>query len=139
MIDIELNRNASLFHVPNGNPPPLPSLDRGLRHGSFIVPQVESSGSQTSVGPSEYREHAIFLTPHKLLIFTVAHEQILKDLLPRAPMTSKGSWSDGIRLHANYHSDVKPRSNARMPYKLVPSPAHLLALIPGKRKAIEVC
>lgn len=25
-----------------------------------------------------------------------------------------------------------------MPYKLVASPTHLLALIPGKRKAIEV-
>jgi len=56
MIDIELNRNAPLFHVPNGNPPPLPSLDRGFRPGLFTVLQAESSGSQTSVGPSEYRE-----------------------------------------------------------------------------------
>ncbi|KAL4081108.1 hypothetical protein J3A83DRAFT_4204794 [Scleroderma citrinum] len=105
MIDIELNRNAPLFHVPNRNPPPLPTLDRGLRSGSYTVPQVELSGSQFGVGPSEY-----------------PYEQILKDLLPKAPMTLK---------------DVKPRSNIRVPYKLVASPTHLLALVPGKRKAIE--
>ncbi|KAI6044844.1 hypothetical protein EDC04DRAFT_267510 [Pisolithus marmoratus] len=50
------------------------------------------------------------------------HEQTLWSLLPRAPMTAK---------------DVKPRSNIRVPYKLVPTPSHLLALVPGKRKAIE--
>ncbi|KAI6095965.1 hypothetical protein EV401DRAFT_2045330 [Pisolithus croceorrhizus] len=50
------------------------------------------------------------------------HERILRSLLSRVPMTAK---------------DVKPRSNIRVPYKLVPSPGHLLALMPGKRKAIE--
>jgi hypothetical protein len=33
---------------------------------------------------------------------------------------------------------VKPRTNVQLPYKLVASPAHLLALVPGRRKAIEV-
>lgn len=33
---------------------------------------------------------------------------------------------------------MKFRSPFQVPYKLVPSPAHLLALVPGRRKAIEV-
>ena len=33
---------------------------------------------------------------------------------------------------------MKFRTSVQVPYKLVPSPAHLLALVPGRRKAIEV-
>jgi hypothetical protein len=33
---------------------------------------------------------------------------------------------------------MKFRTPIQVPYKLVPSPAHLLALVPGRRKAIEV-
>lgn len=104
MIDVEVDRNVTLLPVSSGALPPLPSLDRQLSPDSFIAPP-DLSGSRASVGPSEY-----------------PHEQILRSLLPRAPMTAK---------------DVKPRSNIRVPYKLVPSPGHLLALLPGKRKAIE--
>ncbi|KAG8214427.1 hypothetical protein J3R82DRAFT_9449 [Butyriboletus roseoflavus] len=50
------------------------------------------------------------------------YEQVLRSLLPRVPMTAK---------------DVKPRITTQIPYKLVASPAHLLALVPGRRKAIE--
>ncbi|KAF8551283.1 hypothetical protein OG21DRAFT_298316 [Imleria badia] len=50
------------------------------------------------------------------------YEQVLRCLLPRVPMTAK---------------DVKPRTTIHVPYKLVASPAHLLALVPGRRKAIE--
>ncbi|KAG2133346.1 hypothetical protein DEU56DRAFT_420724 [Suillus clintonianus] len=50
------------------------------------------------------------------------YEKVLRSLLPRVPMTMK---------------DVKFRSPVQVPYKLVPSPAHLLALVPGRRKAIE--
>ncbi|KAH7885533.1 hypothetical protein F5I97DRAFT_1928904 [Phlebopus sp. FC_14] len=49
------------------------------------------------------------------------HETILRSLLPRVPMTAKGV----------------SRTNPSVPYKLVASPAHLLALVPGRRKAIE--
>jgi len=34
--------------------------------------------------------------------------------------------------------DMKFRAPIQVPYKLVPSPAHLQALVPGRRKAIEV-
>ncbi|KAG1735195.1 hypothetical protein EDB19DRAFT_1638531 [Suillus lakei] len=50
------------------------------------------------------------------------YEKVLRSLLPRVPMTLK---------------DMKFRSPVQVPYKLVPSPAHLLALVPGRRKAIE--
>ncbi|KAF9220871.1 hypothetical protein BS17DRAFT_286876 [Gyrodon lividus] len=50
------------------------------------------------------------------------YEQVLRSLLPRVPMTAK---------------DVKLRANVHVPYKLVASPVHLLALVPGRRKAIE--
>ncbi|KAG1780601.1 hypothetical protein EV702DRAFT_1042864 [Suillus placidus] len=52
----------------------------------------------------------------------LGHEKVLRSLLPRVPMTLK---------------DMKFRSPFQVPYKLVPSPAHLLALVPGRRKAIE--
>ncbi|KAI6107007.1 hypothetical protein EDD16DRAFT_135637 [Pisolithus croceorrhizus] len=104
MIDVEVDRNVTLLSVSNGAPPPLPSLDRQLGPDSFTA-HPGLPGGQASIGPNEF-----------------PHEQILRSLLPRAPMTAK---------------DVKPRSNIRVPYKLVPSPGHLLALMPGKRKAIE--
>ncbi|KAG1732396.1 uncharacterized protein EDB91DRAFT_1251752 [Suillus paluster] len=50
------------------------------------------------------------------------YEKVLRSLLPRVPMTLK---------------DMKFRTHVQVPYKLVPSPAHLLALVPGRRKAIE--
>lgn len=104
MIDVEVDRNVTLLSVPNGAPPPLPSLDRQLGPDSFTA-HPGLPGSRASMGPNEF-----------------PYEQILRSLLPRAPMTAK---------------DVKPRSNIRVPYRLVPSPGHLLALMPGKRKAIE--
>ncbi|KAG2106557.1 uncharacterized protein F5147DRAFT_227287 [Suillus discolor] len=52
----------------------------------------------------------------------LGYEKVLRSLLPRVPMTLK---------------DMKFRSPFQVPYKLVPSPAHLLALVPGRRKAIE--
>ncbi|KAI5986108.1 hypothetical protein EDD15DRAFT_2299019 [Pisolithus albus] len=104
MVDVEVDRNVTLLPVPNGAPPPLPSLDRQLGPDSFTA-HPGLPGSRASIGPNEF-----------------PYEQILRSLLPRAPMTAK---------------DVKPRSNIRVPYKLVPSSSHLLALMPGKRKAIE--
>ncbi|KAF8443136.1 hypothetical protein L210DRAFT_3534925 [Boletus edulis BED1] len=50
------------------------------------------------------------------------YEQVLRSLLPRVPMTAKG---------------VKSRMTVQVPYRLVASPAHLFALVPGRRKAIE--
>ncbi|OJA15825.1 hypothetical protein AZE42_04029 [Rhizopogon vesiculosus] len=50
------------------------------------------------------------------------YEKVLRSLLPRVPMTMK---------------DMKLRASIQVPYKLVSSPAHLLALVPGRRKAIE--
>ncbi|KAG2360642.1 hypothetical protein BDR07DRAFT_1610633 [Suillus spraguei] len=52
----------------------------------------------------------------------LGYEKVLRSLLPRVPMTLK---------------DMKFRSPFQVPYKLVPSVAHLLALVPGRRKAIE--
>ncbi|KAF9242670.1 hypothetical protein BU15DRAFT_60382 [Melanogaster broomeanus] len=45
------------------------------------------------------------------------------------------SGNSGITTVSEEH--MKPRTNVRVPYKLVASPAHLLALVPGRRKAIE--
>ncbi|KAI6113992.1 hypothetical protein F5141DRAFT_1290871 [Pisolithus sp. B1] len=118
MIDVEVDRNVTLLSVSNGAPPPLPSLDRQLGPDSFTA-HPGLPGGQASIGPNEF------------------HPEVL---------TSKGA-DDGERSAcASYPdvfnvyllSDVKPRSNIRVPYKLVPSPGHLLALMPGKRKAIEV-
>lgn len=102
MIDVELDRNATLLPVVDGNPPPLPPLDREL---SVNYTTCEPIGGANNVMPDEY-----------------TYESILRTLLPRVPMTAK---------------DVKFRSNVRMPYKLVANPTQLLALLPGKRKAIE--
>ncbi|KAF9234178.1 hypothetical protein BU15DRAFT_65922 [Melanogaster broomeanus] len=67
------------------------------------------------------------------------YEQVLRSLLPRVPMTAKGKLVlvDPISTLTTI-SDMKPRTNVRVPYKLVASLAHLLAFVPGRRKAIEV-
>ncbi|KAG6331932.1 hypothetical protein ID866_7158 [Astraeus odoratus] len=120
MIDIELDRNTPLLPTPNGNPPSLPSLDRvvsGLDASAYPV-----SGSSAMVGQSDQ-----------------PYERTLRSLLPKVPMTAKGRRPVMILkyLGAYLPSDVKARSAVRVPYKLVASPAHLLALLPGRRKAIE--
>ncbi|KAG1818657.1 uncharacterized protein BJ212DRAFT_1479650 [Suillus subaureus] len=62
------------------------------------------------------------MTKSQESINELGYEKVLRSLLPRVPMTLK---------------DMKFRSPFQVPYKLVPSPAHLLALVPGRRKAIE--
>ncbi|KIJ64656.1 hypothetical protein HYDPIDRAFT_40390 [Hydnomerulius pinastri MD-312] len=107
MLDVELDRNAPLLPAPKGNSPSLPSLDRNFTTGPFLTVTSQSDSLGNGSGLTASGD---------------SYEQVLRNLLPRVPMTIK---------------DLKPRSNVHVPYKLVTSPAHLLALVPGRRKAIE--
>ncbi|KIK98769.1 hypothetical protein PAXRUDRAFT_133494 [Paxillus rubicundulus Ve08.2h10] len=107
VLDVELDRNAPFLPAPKGNPPPLPSLDRDFPVGS---------SQRISAQPDLSGNRSL------TTVIEERYEQVLRGLLPRVPMTAK---------------DVKPRTSVHLPYKLVASPAHLLALVPGRRKAIE--
>ncbi|KIK41923.1 hypothetical protein CY34DRAFT_805487 [Suillus luteus UH-Slu-Lm8-n1] len=98
-------------------------LDVELDRGTRLLPVP--SGPPPPI-PSLEREPAEItrqsVTKPQESIDELGYEKVLRSLLPRVPMTLK---------------DMKFRSPFQVPYKLVPSPAHLLALVPGRRKAIE--
>lgn len=98
-------------------------LDVELDKGTRLLPVP--SGPPPPI-PSLEREPAEItrqsVTKPQESIDELGYEKVLRSLLPRVPMTLK---------------DMKFRSPFQVPYKLVPSPAHLLALVPGRRKAIE--
>jgi hypothetical protein len=94
-------------------------LDRGTRllpvppGPSLPIPSLERE-------PGEITRQSVAKSQEPMN--ELGYEKVLRSLLPRVPMTLK---------------DMKFRSPFQVPYKLVPSPAHLLALVPGRRKAIE--
>ncbi|KAG1841922.1 hypothetical protein DFJ58DRAFT_807417 [Suillus subalutaceus] len=98
-------------------------LDVELDRGTRLLPVPPGPPPHI---PSLEREPAEItrqsVTKPQESINELGYEKVLRSLLPRVPMTLK---------------DMKFRSPFQVPYKLVPSPVHLLALVPGRRKAIE--
>ncbi|KDQ50500.1 hypothetical protein JAAARDRAFT_51235 [Jaapia argillacea MUCL 33604] len=60
--------------------------------------------------------------------------KILRDLLPRFPMTMKGA---SVTEKSGSFQDVKGRVHPQVAYQLVSNPTYLRNLVPGRRKAIE--
>lgn len=90
MIDVELDRNATLLPVVDGNPPPLPPLDREL---SVNYTTCEPIGGANNVMPDEYSKDDFPSVSTVTYRIGTAYESILRTLLPRVPMTAKGSYS----------------------------------------------
>lgn len=74
--------------------------------------------------------------------FFTGYVVLLKSLVPKFPLTLRGLEYAFFfivpPLARTLMADTKSNVTVPLPYKRVSSPAHFRALIPGRRKAVEV-
>ncbi|TFY54519.1 hypothetical protein EVG20_g9669, partial [Dentipellis fragilis] len=140
VLDVELDRTTELLPprpAANGLAPAL--WERNVTSKTPAEkpnPQGSESRGAGAVSGTQHHQDSLSQDPRMCMFFPVlpmanqtvypirypAFAIILRSLLPRFPLTLR---------------DIKSRGTPQVPYKLVASPAQFLALVPGRRKAIE--
>jgi hypothetical protein len=115
-----------------------------LELGSRVLPRSTGTGVNASRCVSELPILVLVdrrLSGHLSFIpFFTGYVVLLRSLVPKFPLTLRGLEYvlSAPPLTRILMPDMKSTVSAPLPYKRVSSPAHFRALIPGRRKAMEV-
>ena len=142
LLDVELDRRTELRPMTEYAPARLSLSDMGpknQRDTETIESDVRDCGTASPPGTcscTNSRSEGRLTRP-------IGYATLLGSLLPSFPLTLKGIVQALLRrnlpLRRSADLPSKERASITVPYTMTANPKSLRSLVPGRRKAIEVC